>query len=91
MGDRALLSNTIGSRNIALGEGAGTNLTTGSNNIDIGNAGMAGESGKIRIGTKPTHTATFVAGISGVTVAGGVGVLINTNGQLAKRSTGSGR
>src|SRR5205823_6106170 len=28
------------------------------------------------------QTATFIAGISGVTVAGGVGVIINTNGQL---------
>jgi hypothetical protein len=29
-----------------------------------------------------TQTATFVAGVSGVTVAGGVGVIIDTNGQL---------
>jgi hypothetical protein len=42
----ALNSNTTGSNNIALGASAGDNLTTGSNNIDIGNAGIAGESGK---------------------------------------------
>src|SRR5205814_2591240 len=68
--------------NIALGDSAGTNLTTGSNNIDIGNKGKAGESQYIRIGTKGTHTHTLVAGISGATVAGGVGVIIDTNGHL---------
>jgi len=82
IGHSALLSNTSGGSNIALGDSAGINLTTTSNNIDIGNKGVAGDTGKIRIGKKPTHTATFIQGISGVTVAGGVGVLINTSGQL---------
>src|SRR5207244_3757475 len=51
--------------------------------IDIGSdVGGGGESRTIRIGTTPTHLRTFVAGISGVTVAGGVGVIIDTNGQL---------
>jgi hypothetical protein len=76
------LANTTGSFNIALGNNAGLNLTAGSNNIDIGNLGVAGESGKIRIGTKATQTATFIAGISGKTVASGVGVIINSAGQL---------
>ncbi len=35
------------------------NLTTGSNNIDIGNGGVAAESGKIRIGAQGKQTATF--------------------------------
>jgi hypothetical protein len=78
----ALLRNTTGNSNIALGIAAGANLTTGSNNIDIGNVGVAGESRRIRIGTKGTHTNTFIAAISGVTVAGGVGVIIDTNGHL---------
>jgi len=43
---------------------------------------MAGESKHIRIGTSGTQTKTFVAGISGVTVPGGVGVIVGTNGQL---------
>src|SRR5262249_35859089 len=60
----------------------GQNLTTGSNNIDISNAGAANESNKIRIGTSGTHTNTFIAGISGVTVAGGVGVIIDARGHL---------
>ena len=81
-GSNALFYNTTGGSNIALGDSAGINLTTGSNNIDIGNKGKAGESQYIRIGTKGTHTHTFIAGISGVTVGGGVGVIIDTNGKL---------
>jgi len=81
IGDSALQNNT-GSNNIAVGPNAGSNLTTGSLNIDIGNAGVAGESRRIRIGTAGTQTATFIAGISGVTVPGGVGVIVGTNGRL---------
>src|SRR5437016_11677634 len=81
-GVNALFNNTTGGSNVALGNNAGMNLTTGSNNIDIGNVGMAGESKRIRIGTSGTQTKTFVAGISGVTVPGGVGVIVGTNGQL---------
>ena len=58
------------------------NLTTGSNNIEIGNAGVAAESNAIRIGTVGTQQATYIAGISGKTVAGGVSVMIDTNGHL---------
>jgi endosialidase-like protein/adenylate/guanylate cyclase family protein len=36
----------------------------------------------IRIGTVGTQNATFIAGISGVTVASGVGVIVNPQGQL---------
>ena len=82
LGNSALANNITGSGNLALGYQAGLNLTTGSNNIDIGNTGVAGESGKIRIGTKGTHNGTLIAGISGKTVAAGVGVIINSNGLL---------
>ncbi len=81
-GYNALNNNTTGGSNIALGFQAGLNLTTGNNNIDIGNVGVAGESKTIRIGKSGTQTKTFIAGISGVTVAGGVGVIVGTNGQL---------
>ncbi len=81
-GVNALTNNTTGANNIAFGYFAGSNLTTGSNNIEIGSAGVAGESNRIRIGTKPAQKTTFIAGISGVTVANGVGVIINTQGQL---------
>src|SRR5438034_1791615 len=81
-GFQALLNNTTGSFNIAMGNGAGGNLTTGINNIDIGNNGVAGESKTIRIGKQGTQTKTFIAGISGATVASGVGVIVGSNGQL---------
>src|SRR2546430_1265981 len=68
VGAQALLSDTTGSSNIAVGFHAGSALTTGSNNIDIGHVGVAGESGKIRIGTQGTQTATFISGISGTGV-----------------------
>jgi hypothetical protein len=64
-----------------LGFTAGLNLTTGSNNIDIGNVGVAGEANKIRIGTVGTQTATFIAGIHGATVTG-TAVVVSSGGQL---------
>lgn len=76
----ALGGNTTGNNNLAVGYKAGLNLTTGSNNIDIGNHGVRGEAKTIRIGTTGTQTNAYVAGISGVTVAGGVGVIIDTDG-----------
>ena len=78
----ALGGNTTGNNNLAVGYKAGLNLTTGSNNIDIVNHGVAGESKTIRIGTTGTQTNAYMAGISGVTVAGGVGVVIDANGHL---------
>ena len=57
-------------------------LTTGSHNIDIGDSGVAGESGTIRIGNAIHHDQAFIAGISGVTVPGGVAVIIDFNGHL---------
>src|SRR2546423_3662381 len=82
-GFQALFNNTIGNNNIAWGFLAGFNLTTGSNNIYVGNAGSSsGEANKIRIGTTGTQKATFVAGISGVTVPAGVGVIVGTDGKL---------
>jgi hypothetical protein len=57
-------------------------LTTGSNNIDIYDGGVADESNTIRIGTVGTQTATYIAGISGATSSSGVAVYVNSNGQL---------
>jgi Chaperone of endosialidase len=81
------LRNSTGAGNIALGESAGVNLTTGSNNIDIGNTGVAGESGRIRIGTAGTHSQTFVAGVRGATVSGGIAVFVNANGKLGTNTS----
>ena len=75
------LFRTTGGGNIALGLQAGVNLNTGSNNIDIGNSGVAGESSKIRIGRQGTHNGTFIAGISGVAGTGSH-VVVNAMGKL---------
>jgi hypothetical protein len=81
-GDSALSLNTTGNNNIALGYGAGGSLTTGDNNIDIGNLGNREEGNTIRIGTEGTQTATYMAGISEATVAGGIGVIVDSSGHL---------
>jgi hypothetical protein len=78
----AALYSTSGSHNIALGDSAGINLTTGSNNIDIGNKGVPAESNTIRAGKQGTQKTTFIAGVSGVVVAGGVGVIVDSTGHL---------
>lgn len=80
VGAGALNGNTIGSNNIALGYNAGLRSINGSSNIYIGNAGRADDSFLIRIGAKQTNT--YIAGISGVTVAGGVGVMVDSKGHL---------
>jgi hypothetical protein len=82
IGHGALFSNTSGSNNTALGNGAGT-LTTGDDNIEIGNIGVPGESGTIRIGNNLTTTATYLAGIAGQTVgAGGTTCYVDNDGKL---------
>jgi hypothetical protein len=84
VGEQALFDNQSGNYNIALGYAAGTR-TTGSNNIDIGDIGVAGESNTIRIGGDGfgggPQTAAFIAGISGTAVVGDA-VVVDGNGQL---------
>ncbi|PYV49841.1 MAG: hypothetical protein DMG92_09750 [Acidobacteria bacterium] len=80
------LFNSIGSNNIALGFEAGSDLVVGDNNIDIGNRGVSAESDTIRIGTKGTHTATFIAGIAEIPVIGSQ-VVVNSNGKLGITSS----
>ena len=80
-GAHTLVNNTTGSFNIAVGVNAGSNLTIGNNNIHIGNVGVAAEANTIRVGMQGTQTRTFIAGISGVAVAGSA-VVANANGQL---------
>ena len=90
MGTNALLADTTGASNVALGNAAGSSLTTGANNIDIANKGVAGEAGKIRIGTPGTQTATFLAGVNGVTIPGPTKtVVINAKGQLGTAPAGT--
>ena len=94
LGHQALRNNTTGDSNIAIGKSAGINLTTGDNNIAIGNAGVAGESRIIRIGTSQTDTYLVGtihgdgSGLTGITAtslaAGSV-----TSAQLANGAVGS--
>src|ERR1700731_2387774 len=51
--------------NTALGFTAGINLSSGSNNIMIGNQGLAADDSTIRIGD--VQTKTFIAGIRNAT------------------------
>jgi endosialidase-like protein len=82
----ALQDNPTGTNNIALGYTAGI-FTQGNNNINIGNVG-AEESDTIRIGTvngrgiRDFQKNTYIAGISGVTIAAGVPFIIDADGHL---------
>jgi Chaperone of endosialidase len=76
-----------GSNNIGVGFAAGSNLLFSSDNIEIGNLGVLGDSGIIRIGTQGTQTATFIAGIRGVPISGGTEVGVNSSGQLGVRAS----
>ncbi|MGA8101187.1 MAG: tail fiber domain-containing protein, partial [Candidatus Acidiferrales bacterium] len=77
-----------GSSNITLGFKAGLNFNGAeSNNIDIGNNGVAGESGVIRIGGS-SQASAYIAGINGVTTGGSAtGVVIDGNGNLGTISS----
>jgi Chaperone of endosialidase len=88
----ALSDNTIGRDNIALGYTAGV-FTTGDDNIDIGNEGVADESATIRIGTergrgvRSFQSNTYIAGISGVTIAAGAPVIVDATGHLGSTTS----
>jgi len=70
-----------------LGLDAGSRLAAGSNNIDIGNVGVGGESATIRIGA--AQTKTFMTGIRGKTtgIADAIPVLVDSAGQLGTMSS----
>ena len=74
--------NLAGDGNIVIGQYAGQNLTTGANNIEIGNQGGRNDANIIRLGDTAVQKKTFIAGISGATVTGGAAVMINSKGQL---------
>jgi Chaperone of endosialidase len=82
------LANSLNSGNIGLGIFAGGNITTGSDNIDIGNSGVAGDSGTIRFGD--IQKLTFIAGIYNTNEGGTIKpVYINSNGQLGTQPPAS--
>lgn len=81
---------TTGKYNVLLGANSGTNYTTSeSSNILIGylNLGTASESNTLRIGSATgvgfgQLNATYISGITGVTITGGSPVLISAGNQL---------
>jgi len=87
VGVDALYDNQTGSNNTALGASAGFYLTTGSNNIEIGNDGTANDNDTIKIGVQGTQTSTYIAGIHGATVASGVAVVVDSAGQLGVKTS----
>lgn len=92
LGSSTMSNLLTGSRNIAIGSGTGDNYTSSEgSNILIGNPGTLGESNKIRIGINGSlpgqQNATFIAGITGVTVAGAP-VSVSSTGQLASLGFG---
>jgi hypothetical protein len=82
-GISALSNNISGSNNVAIGRDAGANLTGGNNNIIIGAnvVGNSNDANITRIGNT-TQKKTFIGGIYNKTVANGVGVIVNSSGQL---------
>jgi hypothetical protein len=80
IGSNALYNNN-GSYNVALGFDAGYNVTTGSNNIEIGTMGTATDNNTIQIGVQGTQTRTTIAGIYGTTLTGNA-VYVTSTGQL---------
>lgn len=84
IGVNALQNNQTGSNNIAIGYLAGQNLgTNNGNNIDIGNQGGSGDNQAIRIGDPAVHIGgTFISGVSGATVPGGIAVIVDSNGHF---------
>jgi hypothetical protein len=86
IGFQALYFNT-GVRNIAIGDTAGSSLTTGDLNIYIANQGVDVESRTIRIGTTAANSAnyqsnTYIAGIYGVPIANSATVVVDASGHL---------
>ena len=83
VGSTALGFLVTGSSNIAIGPAAGRNFTGAeSDNIDIGNLGVLGESATIRIGTNGTQTKAYIAGIDGVNVGSVAKVVTMASDQL---------
>jgi hypothetical protein len=70
-----------------VGANAGRNVTTGSNNIEIGNDGAAGDNKVIKIGTEGTQKKAFIAGVYSNTAVSGLAVVIGSNGELGAVSS----
>jgi Collagen triple helix repeat (20 copies) len=77
------LRSSTGNNNVASGYEAGVALTTGSNNVEISNAGESSDNKTIRIGTETTQEHAFMAGIWGKAGASPkCNVKVNAEGRL---------
>src|SRR5205085_2000771 len=76
-----------------LGYNAGSSLTTGSANINIGSVGFATETTTTRIGTSPLQTQCYIAGISGQGYWNGTpkAVYVTADGKLFTEGQNSSR
>ena len=70
IGDQALFALTAGGVNVALGFGAGASVTNASNTICIGTGGQN------------VSNSCYIGNIFGATSAGGITVLVNSDGKL---------
>lgn len=93
-GQSTLQQITTGARNIALGINAGFSLTVAdSDNIVIGNLGVAGDTHTIRVGRAGSgnyqQNKCFIHGIRGITTvnADAIAVLVDSAGQLGTVSS----
>ena len=87
LGDRALRL-AKGSGNLAIGSGAGEQVRSGSNNIEIANPGLTTDANTIRIGTT-ANTAAFLGGVFNRNVSGASRtVVVNASGKLGTEIVG---
>jgi hypothetical protein len=73
---------SAGAGNIAVGTNAGVNLVRGTNDIYIGNPGVAREDGVMRIGDLSNQRSTYIAGIFNSSIMAGALVQIDSAGHL---------
>jgi hypothetical protein len=87
-GDEAGYNNVTGSYNIFVGNSSGIDNHSGSYNIYLGNPGCGpscDEDDHIRIGDG--QSSAYIVGIHNATVAGGIALDVNSNGQLGTRTS----
>jgi hypothetical protein len=95
VGDLAL-ANSTGNFNIALGASAGTDPDIVSNNVYIGDPGFPGDENVLSIGgiaaSGTDYENTYIGGIYGAEVSGGIPVYVSSDGHLGTALVnGSGR
>ena len=88
LGKEAGYNNVTGSHNVFLGNSSGIDNHSGSYNIYLGNQGCGpscDEDDHIRMGDG--QSSAYIVGIYNATVAGGIALDVNSNGQLGTRTS----